>query len=211
MTAALATWSVDDPSLNNATDAPVRNMLGWPGAIVADLVMQLLGLGAIAVLLALELVGLAARPHRRPRPGPAPHRALDHRVGRRDRGRERPAGDRPLAASDRPRRRHRAMRCSPPAKAVTGLSNGPASALLGFVFAGIAILSLTAACGFGFAEDPHASAASTRKTAAEWEEPEEASHDEPGWGIVSLGALAHGFMSLRAALRRWLAARRVRR
>src|SRR3712207_7664242 len=38
---ALATWSVDDPSLNNATDLPVRNILGWPGAIVADLLMQL--------------------------------------------------------------------------------------------------------------------------------------------------------------------------
>lgn len=25
--ASLATWSVDDPSLNNATDAPVRNLL----------------------------------------------------------------------------------------------------------------------------------------------------------------------------------------
>ena len=34
--ASLATWSVDDPSLNNATNSPVRNILGWPGAIVAD-------------------------------------------------------------------------------------------------------------------------------------------------------------------------------
>ena len=29
--AALATWSVEDPSLNNATDAAVRNLLGLPG------------------------------------------------------------------------------------------------------------------------------------------------------------------------------------
>src|SRR5690606_32761825 len=54
---ALVTWSVDDPSLNNATDAPVRNLMGWPGAIVADLLMQLLGLGAIAALLPLALWG----------------------------------------------------------------------------------------------------------------------------------------------------------
>ena len=54
---ALATWSVDDPSLNNATDLPVHNLLGWPGAIVADLFMQLLGLGAIAALLPLALWG----------------------------------------------------------------------------------------------------------------------------------------------------------
>ena len=29
---ALATWSVQDPSLSHATDAPVRNLLGHPGA-----------------------------------------------------------------------------------------------------------------------------------------------------------------------------------
>ena len=34
LTVALATWSVDDPSLNHATDAPVRNLLGWGGAVV---------------------------------------------------------------------------------------------------------------------------------------------------------------------------------
>src|ERR687890_1196839 len=54
---ALSTWSVDDPSLNNATDIPVLNLLGWPGAIAADLLMQLLGLGAIGALLPLALWG----------------------------------------------------------------------------------------------------------------------------------------------------------
>jgi S-DNA-T family DNA segregation ATPase FtsK/SpoIIIE len=34
---ALATWSVRDPSLSHATDAAVHNLLGRPGAIVADL------------------------------------------------------------------------------------------------------------------------------------------------------------------------------
>ena len=29
---ALATWSVQDPSLSHATNAPVRNLLGFPGA-----------------------------------------------------------------------------------------------------------------------------------------------------------------------------------
>ena len=41
---ALATWSVQDPSLNHATNSPVRNLLGVPGAIVADLLMPLLAL-----------------------------------------------------------------------------------------------------------------------------------------------------------------------
>ena len=44
---ALATWSVHDPSLSHATDAPVRNLLGRPGAVAADLMMQLLGLGSL--------------------------------------------------------------------------------------------------------------------------------------------------------------------
>ena len=33
MGCALATWSVQDPSFSHATDAPVRNLLGAPGAI----------------------------------------------------------------------------------------------------------------------------------------------------------------------------------
>src|SRR5215213_462648 len=57
VTASLATWSVDDPSLNNATDAAVKNVLGWPGAIVADVLMQLFGLGATAALVPLALWG----------------------------------------------------------------------------------------------------------------------------------------------------------
>ena len=40
----LATWSVQDPSLSHATQKPVQNLLGYPGAIVADLAMQLFGL-----------------------------------------------------------------------------------------------------------------------------------------------------------------------
>ena len=58
---ALATWSVQDPSLSHATNAPVRNLLGMPGAIVADLLMQLLGLAAIALRAAGRDLGLAAR------------------------------------------------------------------------------------------------------------------------------------------------------
>ena len=49
--ASLATWTVDDPSLSHATDRDPRNALGYPGAIIADLVTQFLGLAAIALLL----------------------------------------------------------------------------------------------------------------------------------------------------------------
>jgi DNA segregation ATPase FtsK/SpoIIIE, S-DNA-T family len=61
---ALATWSVDDPSLSHATDAHVHNMLGRPGAIAADLVMQLLGLGSLALILPLSVWGYRLLGHR---------------------------------------------------------------------------------------------------------------------------------------------------
>ncbi len=62
---ALATWSVQDPSLNHATGAPVHNLLGMPGAIAADLLMQLLGLGALALLLPIAVWGYRLLGHRR--------------------------------------------------------------------------------------------------------------------------------------------------
>jgi S-DNA-T family DNA segregation ATPase FtsK/SpoIIIE len=67
--ASLATWSVHDPSLNNATRAVPRNLLGSWGAVIADLGIQSLGLAAIFLFLPLAAWGwhLAARtmPNRR--------------------------------------------------------------------------------------------------------------------------------------------------
>ena len=62
---ALATWSVQDPSLSHATDARVHNLLGVPGAIAADLMMQLLGLGSLALLLPVGVWGYRLLGHRR--------------------------------------------------------------------------------------------------------------------------------------------------
>ena len=104
---ALATWSVQDPSLSHATDAPVRNLLGHPGAITADLLMQLLGLGSLALLLPIAIWG---------------YRLLGHRPLSRERLRMLlwlfgavsgggvcvlPAAQRALAVAVRARRRHR--------------------------------------------------------------------------------------------------------
>ncbi|KAJ35989.1 cell division protein FtsK, partial [Agrobacterium tumefaciens] len=49
--AALATWNVADPSLSYATGNQPTNLLGYGGAIFADIVMQFLGLSAIISLL----------------------------------------------------------------------------------------------------------------------------------------------------------------
>jgi len=62
---ALATWSVQDPSLSHAIDAPPHNLLGMPGAIAADLMMQLLGLGSLALLLPIAVWGYRLLGHRR--------------------------------------------------------------------------------------------------------------------------------------------------
>ena len=67
---ALLTWSVQDPSLNHATDAPIHNLLGAPGAITADLLMQMLGLAALALLAPLAIWGWRLlRTRRLDRPG----------------------------------------------------------------------------------------------------------------------------------------------
>ena len=54
---ALSTWSVQDPSLSHAVTTPVRNLLGAPGAIVADLMTQLFGLAACLLLLPFAVAG----------------------------------------------------------------------------------------------------------------------------------------------------------
>jgi DNA segregation ATPase FtsK/SpoIIIE, S-DNA-T family len=50
VTAALLSWSVRDPSLNNAADGPVRNWLGSYGAIVADILIQLFGIAVLVIV-----------------------------------------------------------------------------------------------------------------------------------------------------------------
>ena len=105
---ALATWSVQDPSLSHATDAPVHNLLGLPGAVAADLLMQLLGLGLAGAAAADRGVGLsAARP-----PAAQPRAAARSALARR-RGVERPR-------SPRACRTARIGRCRPGLGGVVG-------------------------------------------------------------------------------------------
>jgi DNA segregation ATPase FtsK/SpoIIIE, S-DNA-T family len=61
---ALATWSVQDPSLSHATQKPIHNLLGFPGAIFSDLAMQLLGLAAMLLLVPEALLGWRLISHR---------------------------------------------------------------------------------------------------------------------------------------------------
>src|SRR5712671_6594537 len=63
-TAALTTWSVQDPSFSHATSRAIRNIVGYPGAIGADLLMQILGLGAIMLILPIAVWGWRMVNHR---------------------------------------------------------------------------------------------------------------------------------------------------
>ncbi|MGF1455859.1 MAG: DNA translocase FtsK 4TM domain-containing protein [Alphaproteobacteria bacterium] len=57
MTLALSTFSPLDPSFNNATPEQPWNLLGRPGSYFADIVMQTVGLGAIAFVPPIAVAG----------------------------------------------------------------------------------------------------------------------------------------------------------
>ena len=159
VTVALATWSVDDPSLNHATDAPVHNLLRAPGAIVADLAMQLFGLGSVPLVApvlawgwqllrarkvgrlglrcALWVAGSGAATAVASALPPTARWPLPTGLGG-------VVGDALLGA----------------AKTLLGISGGAGAGLIGFAFAGVAILALTAACGFGMTDGREADDAS---------------------------------------------------
>jgi S-DNA-T family DNA segregation ATPase FtsK/SpoIIIE len=62
--AALMTWSVQDPSLSHATSRPIHNIAGYTGAIGADFLMQILGLGSIMLILPIAVWGWRMLTHR---------------------------------------------------------------------------------------------------------------------------------------------------
>jgi DNA segregation ATPase FtsK/SpoIIIE, S-DNA-T family len=201
---ALASWSVDDPSLNNATNGKVRNLLGRPGAIVADLLMQLGGLGVIAVLLppfawglkllrtgtlgrvalrlALWLMGAAAASAVASALPPSGRWPLPTGLGG-------VIGDSLYLG----------------ARNLVGLSGSPFGSLLGFVYLAVAVLSLTASAGYAFARDDD----DDDTALAEDDDERPRSDLEPGLGVVVLGGIAHVAMTMQGMVRRWMGGRRL--
>ncbi|MET7245088.1 DNA translocase FtsK 4TM domain-containing protein, partial [Methylobacterium sp. EM32] len=203
-TVALATWSIDDPSLNHATSRSARNLLGFGGAVVSDLGMQLLGLGALAfalppavwgmrllrthrlarlqLRLVLWIIGFGAASGMASALPPTARWPLPTGLGG-------VAGDALLGA----------------AKAIAG----PAGAFAGFLYAAVAVVSLTGACGFGLIEDEEGDdeAESYAPVVSRYDERQTRrgagpAHDDesPGLGLASLGALAHLAISARSAV-----------
>jgi len=61
---AVMSWSIDDPSLNNATTRAPENWMGLPGAYVADVLLQTLGLASILLLVPPLVWGVRAFSHK---------------------------------------------------------------------------------------------------------------------------------------------------
>lgn len=61
---ALATWSIHDPSFNHATGRSPDNLLGYPGAAISDLLMQLFGIASVALILPVAIWGAKLISHR---------------------------------------------------------------------------------------------------------------------------------------------------
>ncbi|QXX75433.1 DNA translocase FtsK [Methylovirgula sp. HY1] len=210
---ALITWSVQDPSLNHASNGPVHNLLGAWGAIIADLTMQMLGLAAIVFLLPITIWGWQLlRMHRLARIGwrvlfwlvgcfaTAAFAGLLPVTGRwpLPTGLGGVLGDALLAL---------------PRKLFAG--NGTAMVILGCGFAVLAVLSLSACLGM------HGAESTEEEDDEDFDEiePVRMTHvgededraGEPGLALVVIGGLIHAALSLKAALGREISNRRRRR
>ncbi|WP_131196669.1 DNA translocase FtsK [Lichenihabitans psoromatis] len=208
---SLASWSIRDPSWNHATDAAVHNLMGAPGAVAADLIMQLVGVAVIAILTPIACWGWRLLVRKRLdrlklrfgllTAGAAAAAALASLLPATDRwplptGLGGVAGDALLAV---PRR-------------LFGHSE-PVFIILALILAGIAILTLTASAGFGLKdkqveEDEPASTFDWVSAPRQSRSAEEDRDGEPGFALVSLGAAIHAGLTLKSAVLRFLRRRR---
>ena len=210
---ALASWSIRDPSLNHAASGPIHNLMGQPGAIVADLGMQLAGVSVIAMLTPLACWGWRLLSRKRLdrlklrvgllAVGAGSAAALASLLPVTDRwplptGLGGVVGDAVLAL---PRR-------------LLGHAE-PTTIVLATGFAGVAILALTASAGFGLKpateQDEPVSTFDWVPAAPHRSSGDDDRDGEPGLALVSLGAVFHGVLSLRSTLGRLVRALRRQR
>ncbi|TAL82240.1 MAG: DNA translocase FtsK [Beijerinckiaceae bacterium] len=207
---ALVTWSVQDPSLNHASSGPIHNLLGAPGAIIADLIMQMFGLAAIPFLLPIAFWGWRLlREHRIERVG---LRVIFWLIGCLSTaafagvlpvtsrwplptGLGGVLGDALLAI---------------PRKLLGG--HGMAMAIVAGVFALIALLTLSASVNpranedEAFDEEEDAPPSPRTRQSSE----DEDTAGEPGLALIVMGAGIHAALSLKGALARAIRSRRQR-
>ncbi|GAC1551616.1 MAG: DNA translocase FtsK [Beijerinckiaceae bacterium] len=201
-TLALATWSVSDPSFNHATAGRIRNLLGYRGAIVADLTMQLVGVAAVALMTPPVVWGWRLIRRRRLENirlrivlwigGTLCGAALASLLPVTDRwplpsGLGGVLGDALLAL---PRR-------------VMGGSNAATAIAILALLVGT-ILCIAGSARVGAKSDRHAHEDDEEETTLADTQSDDDAAGEPGFILISLGAVIHGALSARAALRRSL-------
>ena len=186
---ALATWSVQDPSLNHATDARVQNWLGLPGAIAADFLMQLFGLAALAAILPVAVLGWQIVTHR------VVHR-LRFRLVAWALGLVMSAGcaasipataNWPLPAGLGGVLGDSLMRA--PAFVLGDFFTIEARLFFGLSFAAAALIALALACGIGVPQAEEIE-----------EDDEDEESDRPRRKLISLGAIFHGFLAFKTRM-----------
>ncbi len=196
---ALATWSTLDPSLNYASNEPIRNLLGLPGAIIADFLMQLLGLGSIPFIFVAGMCGWRLMSgHRLDRlslriscwlSGAAAVCAFVTLMPATDRwplptGLGGVIGDAFVSAP----------------RLLFGTS-GLVTSVIGALYGLFAILAISAAIrsveqpSDNDVEEPGGEP--LMKSARDKSSSDSDSAGEPGWAIVIVGAIIHGFLSLK--------------
>jgi len=209
--AALITWSAQDPSLNHAVAGPTHNLLGRSGAFIADLMMQLFGVTSAVMLAPLSVWGWQLLTQRRL--SRSRLRLMLWCVGAIAAAgviAYFPVTDRwPLRTGLGGVLGDAVLRLPHALAGTSRLLN----LLCGAALCLTALLSLTASTGFGLApeveefdiEPPKKSAARPREVAYEADDAE----GEPGLGLVSLGALFHGALTIKASISRFLERRRL--
>jgi S-DNA-T family DNA segregation ATPase FtsK/SpoIIIE len=193
--AALATWSVQDPSWSHATGNPVHNLLGRGGAVTADLMMQLFGLASIALIAPMATWGWRL----------ITHRPFAHEIWR--------GGAWVLAvllaaafASCLPRTSAWPLPTGlggvvgdmllwAPAALFGGLLHGVAGTSAAIILGVAAMSALAFSCGVGFLPDEEETGRAKRDVAEEDDSNEERA-------AISIGYLVHAFLSLRTRIAR---------
>ncbi len=61
---SLLSYNANDPSLNTATGSSVRNLMGYPGSVIADLLLQALGIASLMLVLVPSVWGWRVLRHR---------------------------------------------------------------------------------------------------------------------------------------------------
>jgi S-DNA-T family DNA segregation ATPase FtsK/SpoIIIE len=212
MSLALLTWSVDDPSFNHAAATPIHNLMGAPGAIAADIAMQAMGLSCVVALTPPAFWGWRLLTQRRL------ERArlrlalwLAGSIAAAGLAAFLPAPDRWPLPTGLGGVLGDAVISIPHYFFGGSISGMGLSAL---VLAGVSILALTAAAGFGLthaATPDEIDARGKPAPAPRWRAEELADnedHDsdgEPGFGLVSLGAAIHAALTVKSAIRRMFA------